>query len=282
MDFQIHTDLNTLPSVIDYNHEELKAWLSESLEYYNTLVVTEDSIKDAKADKAKLNALKKAIDDERKKVKKSCLAPYEAFEKKVKELLALIDAPILAIDTQVKAFDEIKKTEKKAEIEEYFNFNVGHLKGLLTLPMLWDDRWLNVTFAMKDIQESISNSIKKVFTDLNVIKSMELECEQRVTDVYLQTLDLSKALEEKARYEEQQKKIAEYEAKTAAEKVDVQTEREIAEDIREMDDIQAAAPKPTGEQTKTIKVIFYDTTAAFRADMKALTDKHNIKYGGIK
>lgn len=272
MDFQIHTDLNALPSVIDYNHEELKTWLSESLEYYNSLIVTEDSIKDAKADKAKLNALKKAIDDERKKVKKSCLAPYEAFEKKVKELLALIDAPVLAIDTQVKAFEEIKKNEKKAEIEEYFNFNVGHLKDLLKLEMIWDNRWLNVTFAMKDIEESISNSIKKVFTDLNVIKTMKLECEQRVIDVYLQTLDLSKALEEKARYEEQQKKIAEYEAKKAAEALLPQSAEEHTDVYGLSKDI---------EQTKTIKVIFYDTTAAFRADMKALTEKHNITYGGI-
>ena len=36
------------------------------------------------------------------------------------------------------------------------------------------------------------------------------------------------------------------------------------------------------EEPKTIKVIFYDTTAAFRADMKALTIKHSIKYGGLK
>ena len=35
------------------------------------------------------------------------------------------------------------------------------------------------------------------------------------------------------------------------------------------------------EPTKTIKVIFYDTTEAFRSDMRALTEKHGITYGGI-
>lgn len=38
-----------------------------------------------KADRADLNKLKKAFEDERKRVKKICMEPYTKFEQQVKE-----------------------------------------------------------------------------------------------------------------------------------------------------------------------------------------------------
>ena len=73
MEFLIKTDLNAIPQAIDFNFEEMKAELTEKLTAYNALVVTEDSIRDAKADKAKLNKLRTAVEDKRKEVKKLCL-----------------------------------------------------------------------------------------------------------------------------------------------------------------------------------------------------------------
>lgn len=71
MDFKLQTDLNTLPSVIEFNYSELKAEMTERLKYYNNLVVSENSIKSAKADKANLNKLIAAIESERKEVQKT-------------------------------------------------------------------------------------------------------------------------------------------------------------------------------------------------------------------
>ena len=51
-----NADLNLPQSIA--NLEQLKEELVPRLEKYNNLVVTEDSIKDAKADKANLNKLK--------------------------------------------------------------------------------------------------------------------------------------------------------------------------------------------------------------------------------
>ena len=66
---------------IEWNYEELKAELSQKLEQYKGLVYTEDQIKEAKADRAKLNALATAIDGKRKELKKQCLQPYEQFKR---------------------------------------------------------------------------------------------------------------------------------------------------------------------------------------------------------
>src|SRR5574344_298476 len=103
MELIMTTDLEkSLPQKIDFNYEAIKAELSEKLERYNSLVVTEDSVSAAKKDKAALNKLKTALEDRRKEVKKDCLRPYEEFEQKIKELVGMIDAPVLAIDGQIK------------------------------------------------------------------------------------------------------------------------------------------------------------------------------------
>lgn len=44
-----------IPEKIDFNYEELKAELISKVSFYETLVYTDDQIKDAKADKANLN-----------------------------------------------------------------------------------------------------------------------------------------------------------------------------------------------------------------------------------
>ena len=54
-----------LPEQILFNYEELKAELTEKVQHYETLVYTDDQIKEAKADRAALNKLKKALSDER-------------------------------------------------------------------------------------------------------------------------------------------------------------------------------------------------------------------------
>ena len=98
-----------LTEQILWNNEELKAAIAEKVKDYKTIAYTEDSLKDMKADRADLNKLKKAFEDERKRVKKICMEPYTKFEQQVKEITALIDEPIGLIDSQIKEIDERRK-----------------------------------------------------------------------------------------------------------------------------------------------------------------------------
>ena len=109
-----------LPQEIE-NLAALKAELTPKLDYYNKLVVTADSIKAAKADKAALNKLKTAIEDQRKTIKKQYLEPYTILETQCKEVVALIDAPISAIDKQIKVFEEKDDNEKYSQLTAAFN-----------------------------------------------------------------------------------------------------------------------------------------------------------------
>lgn len=290
MELIMTTDLEkSLPQKIDFNYEAIKTELSEKLERYNSLVVTEDSVSAAKKDKAALNKLKTALEDRRKEVKKDCLRPYEEFERKIKELVGMIDAPVLAIDGQIKAFDEIKKAEKRADIQAFYSDNVGDLAPLLPLDKVFDPRWLNATYKIDDVQKEIADRIQKTRNDIGVIKAMNLNGEQQVLDVYLRTLDMSAALAEKTRLEAQQKRMEEYEA--ARQKAAQEAPQEPKMVVKAVAPVQERTQAPCvtfddtsepPEESKTIKVIFYDTTEAFRHDMRALTEKYGVRYGGLK
>ena len=269
---------------IDFNFDELKQEITSALAKYQGLVYSDDSIKDAKSDRATLNKFKEALEAKRKEVKKQCLAPYEAFEKKIKELTALVDKPILEIDGQVKRYEQAKKDEKKAEITEYYEAHIGDLAPLLPLERIFSDKWLNATVKINAVQEEIDALITRTTADLQTISDLKSEFEVQIKDVYLRTLDLSAALAEKTRQETIKAEQEAYKQKKAAEQEAAEIAAKAAVAEPEQGPVYVAPPvyEPVYiEPTKTIKVIFYDTTEAFRSDMRALTEKHGITYGGI-
>ena len=211
LEFKMTTDLATLPKTIDFNYDGLKAALSEGLSFYNGLVVTEDSIKSAKEDRAKLNKLREALESKRKEIKKECLAPYADFEEKVKELVGMIDRPISAIDDQLKAYEDKRRAEKRAEIEGIYAETAGDLAALLPFERVWEDSWYNVSVTIKKVREAIAAKVEKTAGDLAVLSSVESEFMEPVKLKYLETGDLAAALRERERLAEQATRLREYE-----------------------------------------------------------------------
>lgn len=198
---------------IDWNHEEIKAEITEKVEIYKGLVYDEDQVKEAKADRAELNKFKKAIEDKRKEVKQQCLAPYENFEKQVKEIIAIIDEPVALIDSQVKAFEERQKQEKEAEIKEYFESKDFH--GF-TYERLADPKWLNAGTSMKSIKEAIDKKAEEIAADFELLNALE-EYTFEAIETYKNCGDVRAALAEAKRLTDLAKQKAEWEAKKAAE-----------------------------------------------------------------
>lgn len=193
---------------IQWNNEELKAEISEKMQDYKNLVFTEETIKEAKKDRANLNKLKNAFEDERKRIKRQCMAPYERFEAQVKEVIALIDEPIRLIDAQIKEVEEQKKAQKRGEIEELFG-NIG-FQLFVTLDKIWDDKWLNATVPLGRIEEQMKSRMYQIGEDVAVIQNLS-EFSFEAMDVYKKTLDLNKAIQEGQRLSEIQKRKAAYE-----------------------------------------------------------------------
>lgn len=201
-----------IPEQITFNYEELKAEIAERLEVYSSMVYTDDNIKAAKADKATLNKLKKALNDERIRRKKEYLAPFEEFESKLNEIIRMVDKPILMIDSQIKAVDEQRKQEKADGISEYYE-NASHPEWL-ELIRIFDNKWLNVTYSMKQIEKEIDERLEQIARDIETIQSLP-EFSFEAFEVYKERLDLNRAISESRRLVELQKRKQEIElAKT--------------------------------------------------------------------
>ena len=162
MELQLKTAEINLPQEIA-NLEALKAELAPKLEYYNNLVVTADSIKAAKNDKANLNKLKTAIEDQRKAAKRQYLEPYNILEAQCKEVTALIDAPIEAIDKQLKVFDEIEKNEKFTELNSAFA--AFEAPDWITINDVLNPKWENKTQKVDALKTEMKANIDKLLSD---------------------------------------------------------------------------------------------------------------------
>ena len=193
---------------IQWNNEELKAEISEKMQDYKNLVFTEETIKEAKKDRANLNKLKNAFEDERKRIKRQCMAPYERFEAQVKELIGLIEEPIRLIDAQIKEVEEQKRQEKRKGIEELFG-SIG-FQNFVTLDMVFDEKWLNASVPMSKIEEQMKSRMYEIGNGIMTIRNLP-EFSFEAMEIYKKTLDLTKAIQEGQRLSEIQKRKAAYE-----------------------------------------------------------------------
>lgn len=272
MEFVMGNSLEALPKTIDFNFEELKTQLASSLELYTGLVVTEDGIKSAKEDRAKLNKLREALETKRKEVKKECMAPYTDFEGKVKELVALIDQPIAAIDGQLKAYEEQRRAAKRTDILAIYEETVGELRSLLPFEKLWQDGWYNTGVSMKKIREAIVAAEAKAASDLEVLATVESKFAEAVKIKYLEHLDLNEALLERARLQERAKRLREYEEQRAKAASNLPEEQRMEAASRGAE--QAAnIPEPAAgaEQAETVYRLCFECMVT-EAQAKELSD----------
>ena len=143
----------TIPEVIEFNFDELKQEITNRVDMYANMVYTEDQVKQAKADRANLNKFVKALSDERIKVKKQCLKPYEEFEAKVNELSKIVQEPINLIDKQVKEFEQQKQNEKLESIKGYWAelLQADKIPEALTFAQIFNEKWLNASVSLASI-----------------------------------------------------------------------------------------------------------------------------------
>lgn len=192
---------------IEWNKEELLAAVRNKIALYEGIVYTEETVKTAKNDRAELNNLVKAIDERRKKVKEVINQPYAEFEKELKEITDLIKKQSAEIDEQVKVFEAAEKEEKKAKIMEAYEKAIGNLAEILPFSKVFDQRYMNKTCKLASAIAEVQKKIEQVKTDLETIESVCGKYKLNAKDVYVRTLDLSKAMAEEKRLKDLEEKL---------------------------------------------------------------------------
>lgn len=251
------TDLDkAVPQSLDFNFEEVKAWLGENLAAYRNMVVTEDGIAAAKSDKAKIRKISSAISEQRIAVKKRYLEPYNAFEANMKELSGMCDEASKNIDDQLKKFEEQRKAQKRNDLLAFYQ--TQNAPAWLTFERIENPRWMNVTFSMDEAQKEITEKVNAVNADVESISGFDAEFADEMLLEYRKTLNVSGAIQRgnelRRMKQERERRRAEQEAAEKARTAErEEAERRRAEaaiaakQAREAAEMAEQAEEPTQE-----------------------------------
>ena len=187
------------PALIAFNNEDLIAYASQVLEKYSGRVYSDDQMKEAKEDRAKIRKIIDVLNSERIRIKKIYNAPMDKFTAQMNEVIELLNKGVSGIDEQVKAKERTDKDAKNKALQEYFNEVVGDLVGCITYEQIAEPHWLNATVSEKKAKESISNRLQDINEAIDVIKGLGSENESELIAFFFRTLNLAKALQENDR-----------------------------------------------------------------------------------
>lgn len=271
---------------IQWNQEEVKAWVAARVQDYKNIAYTEDQVKDMKKDRADLNKLRTAFESERKRLKKVCMEPYNLFEQQVKEVVALIDEPIQLIDSQLYELEERRKQQKKKDIEALFD-TIG-FQTFVILDNIFDQKWLNASVSLGKIEEQMKSIMYKIGTDVATIGNLP-EFSFEAMEVYKKTIDLNKAILEgqrlaeiqkrKQQYEEEQKRIAEEKARQEEQEQSVLAE--VVEETAPVEERVDASPEPVRPDLVQMDFRVWCTKEQLM-DLREYLIAHQIKFGRVE
>ena len=197
------------PALIAFNNDELLAYASKVVAKYEGIVYDEGMMKEAKEDRAAINRIVKALDDERKRIKKIYNQPMDKFTSQINEVIECLNVGANGIDKQVKIYEETQKQQKRAVLVEFFNSIVGELADCVTFEQIEDARWLNATVTEKKAKTEISAKLEEINDSINVIRGLGSENEEALLVLYFRTLNLAKALQENDRLNKEKQRVIE-------------------------------------------------------------------------
>ena len=175
-----------------WNFPMLREELQSRLDTYAGIVYTDETIKDAKNDRTTLNKVKKVIEDARKSYKARCLAPYDALEPNIKELVDMVEKQGVMIDQTVKDYESRQKETKELDVRKYYDRKavvLGNLADRL-YTKLFDKKWTNATTSKAKYEEEIVIAINKSVADIDAIRNMNSPFVETLLDVYAETLSM--------------------------------------------------------------------------------------------
>lgn len=222
----VQVKTNSRIGCIEDNLDAVEESIRKKTEEYAGTVITEESVSDGKKLLADIRREAKALDDERKRIKKAWMAPYEAFEDRVKKITALYDEPVKLIDGQIKKYEKKREDEKKKEIAGIYEDARGKLGEWLPLEKIYDKRWENASFSKKKIREEIEASFLRLSESIEAVKAMESEFEEEGLAVLKETGNLNSAVENMQKRKRMKEEILEKAKKEEAQKQRGKEEKE--------------------------------------------------------
>lgn len=242
---------------IECNFEQVEKGIQERLKEYEGAVFTEDSKVYAKKEVASLRAEQQNLKDNLRDAKKTYMAPWDAFESRVKGLIALYDKPIDLINGQVREFEAKRISEKKQLIERIYLETAVGLKEYIPLEKIYNPKWENATTREKAIREEMQSLADSTRQALETIRGMHSEAEEMALRAYKGSLSLTDAITCINNYERQKQEIIAREKERQRQEEEERIRREererIAAEQRIQSEKEAAVREAEVEMVAAVK-----------------------------
>lgn len=203
--------------------------VDKEINYALSLEVNEETVKEVKNVRARLNKINSTLETKRKSVKEAILAPYTAFlevyDNLVKDKLNEADS---TLKMRINDIEDSQKKIKEVELRQFANEHIRayNLQDIIS----FEDIELNITLSasMKSLKEEAKTFIENVSRDIELIKREEYsdeilleykKCRGNYAQCKLNVLERHKQLEEIKKHQEENK-VVEQNEKEIVEKVD--------------------------------------------------------------
>lgn len=289
-EFVITTDLRPWREAqIAANFEETEAALQEMMAPYASMVVTEDGVRAAKSDRAKINNVAKRIDEVRLATKREMEAPIKEFEQKCNKLKMIASSAAENLDKQIKGFEEQARSGKIQVLEDFYNEKASDgAKEFLTFAQIREKnpKWVNAGYAVESAKNDIMRQLANITAGLAVIRNLDTLHKAALLDRFRQRGDLQEVMELHNRLTETEKaeaQRAERAAKMAELELAARKPAEPSPAIKNERTAGASNPPYEAEQDEPVRVIDFRIWVTQRqvAALKEFLMKNGIRYGKV-
>lgn len=192
---------------ITSNFEELKDQIGAIAAAYSLTEYTPEKLTEAREDAAKLRKMKAAIEDVRKRVKKTAAEPYERFAAQCKELTGLLDDQIERIADVVRSDEQRRKAERQVDITRrlvaaLMPLDLSDYAGIILdraekePESILGTKVFNLSAAASETEKTIADAAETIAAGIAAVKAWG--CPEAL-EVYARTLSLPQAQAELTR-----------------------------------------------------------------------------------
>ncbi len=164
----------TVPSLVFNNYQDILDQATELSQWLETIDITEDNISEGKKLLTKINKSVKAMNDERIRIKKELLAPYEIFAGQIKEIESIVKTADERLRMQVRELEEQQREEKKKAIKELWDLRVKNYKAVefFEFEDFITEQHLNKTVTLKKVEQEMIEFLEKIEREVDTLNNM--------------------------------------------------------------------------------------------------------------
>lgn len=204
---------------VTWNYAAIKeAALAKAKEY--TGIIYEDADEAAmKRDKADINRIINAIEDERKRIKKQCMAPYDAFEGQVKDVLSPLRDAVAQIEKGLTEIDRKWRAKRKEFLQGVYADAYSGITEAIPFEKTVREEYFKKAYTDKKLEKAYRDIAAQAQQDIESIMGLDAKYQAPAISAYLPTFSLSdaqaeafrlqkldEAMEQRRRAEEERKK----------------------------------------------------------------------------